>query len=166
VEAVYQRIEGIIAVASGYCNGLVENPTYKQVCTGETGHAEVIQITFDPKKISFAEIIYIFWRIHDPTTLNRQGYDAGTQYRSGIFYHNQEQKEIAEKSKLETDKSGLWNTPIVTEISALKNFYLAEDYHQNYYNDNTYQPYCSGVIAPKIKKLEKEFKDRLKKITS
>lgn len=162
VEAIFQRLKGVISVQSGYTGGKTENPDYKAVCTGQTGHAEVIQIKFDPQIVSFEDLLYVFWRTHDPTTLNQQGADKGTQYRSAIFYHNEEQKEIAEKSKTETELSKLYKDPIVTEITKISKFYNAEDYHQNYFNDNSFQPYCSFVISPKIKKLEKEFSDRLK----
>ena len=162
VEAVFQDVKGVEKVASGYAGGSVENPTYQQVCTGATGHAEVAQITFDPKIISFEEIIYIFWRTHDPTTLNRQGADMGTQYRSVIFYHDEAQQALAEKSKQETDAADLWPNPIVTEIAPLTKFYEAEDYHQNYYLTNPHQPYCIAVINPKVQKFRKEFKDKLK----
>lgn len=162
VEAVYQDLKGVQQVVSGYAGGTVENPTYQQVCTGTTGHAEVVQITFDPKIISFEDILYVFWRTHDPTTLNRQGADVGTQYRSVILYHNEEQKAIAEKSKRETEASGLWPNPIVTEIAPLRDFYKAEAYHQNYYRTNPHQPYCMMVIDPKVKKFRKEFQNKLK----
>ena len=162
VEAIYQDVKGVHKVESGYAGGHVANPTYRQVCMGTTGHAEVAQITFDPNVISFEDILTIFWRTHDPTTLNRQGADVGTQYRSAIFYHDEEQKRIAEKSLAETEASGLWPNPIVTEIVPLDIFYVAEDYHQNYYNDNSFQPYCRAVIDPKVRKFRKEFKDKLK----
>jgi peptide-methionine (S)-S-oxide reductase len=162
IEAIYQDVKGVHKVESGYAGGHVADPTYRQVCTGTTGHAEVAQITFDPDVISFEDILTIFWRTHDPTTLNRQGADVGPQYRSAIFYHNEEQKGIAEKSLAETDASGLWPNPIVTEIAPLDTFYVAEDYHQNYYNDNANQPYCRVVIDPKVRKFRKEFTDRLK----
>jgi peptide-methionine (S)-S-oxide reductase len=161
VEAVYQDVNGVQQVVSGYTGGTVDNPTYQQVCSGTTGHAEVVQITFDPEIISFADILYIFWRVHDPTTLNRQGADVGTQYRSAIFYHNDEQKAIAEKSKQEADASGLWPNAIVTEISPFTHFYEAEGYHQNYYRLNPNQPYCRMVIDPKVRKFKKEFQDKL-----
>jgi peptide-methionine (S)-S-oxide reductase len=162
IEAIYQDVKGVHKVESGYAGGHVADPTYRQVCTGTTGHAEVAQITFDPDVISFEDILTIFWRTHDPTTLNRQGADVGPQYRSAIFYHNEEQKRIAEKSLAETDTSGLWPNLIVTEIAPLDTFYVAEDYHQNYYNDNANQPYCRVVIDPKVRKFRKEFTDRLK----
>ena len=162
VEAVYQELQGVQSAVSGYAGGTVDNPTYYQVCSGTTGHAEVVQITFDPKIITFEDILYVFWRTHDPTTLNRQGYDAGTQYRSIILYHSEQQRVSAEKSKHDTDASGLWPNPIVTEISPFTMFYKAEDYHQNFYRDNPYQPYCLAIIDPKISKLRKEFREKLK----
>ena len=162
VEAIYQDVQGVHSVLSGYAGGKVNNPTYQQVCTGTTGHAEVVQITFDPQIISYEDILYIFWRTHDPTTLNRQGADVGMQYRSVIYYHNDEQKAIAEKSKAETDASGLWSNPIVTEISPFTNFFEAEHYHQNYYSQNPQQPYCMAVIDPKVRKFKKQFADKLK----
>jgi len=162
VEAVYQELQGVQSAVSGYAGGAVENPTYYQVCNGTTGHAEVVQITFDPRLIMFEDILYVFWRTHNPTTLNQQGYDVGTQYRSVIFYHSEQQRTIAEKSKRDTDASGLWPKPIVTEISPATTFYKAEDYHQNYYRDNPYQPYCVAIIDPKITKLRKEFRAKLK----
>jgi peptide-methionine (S)-S-oxide reductase len=162
VEAVFMSLKGVDKVVSGYAGGVLPYPTYQQVCTGTTGHAEAVQISFDPEVISFSEILDIFWLIHDPTTPNRQGYDTGTQYRSVIFCHNEEQKAVAENSKRETDLSGLWPNPIVTEIVPYTNFYKAEDYHQNYYRVNPDQPYCQVVIDPKISKLRKEFQDKLK----
>ena len=162
VEAVYQELQGVQSAVSGYAGGAVENPTYYQVCNGTTGHAEVVQITFDPRLIMFEDILYVFWRTHNPTTLNQQGYDVGTQYRSVIFYHSEQQRTMAEKSKRDTDASGLWPNPIVTEISPATTFYKAEDYHQNYYRDNPYQPYCVAIIDPKITKLRKEFRAKLK----
>jgi peptide-methionine (S)-S-oxide reductase len=162
VEAVYQELQGVQSAVSGYAGGTVDNPTYYQVCSGTTGHAEVVQITFDPKIISFEDILYVFWRTHDPTTLNRQGYDVGTQYRSIILYHSEQQRAIAEQSKHDTDASGLWPSPIITEISPFTTFYKAEDYHQNFYRDNPYQPYCLAIIDPKISKLRKELREKLK----
>ncbi len=162
VEAVYQDVKGVERVVSGYAGGHVENPTYQQVCTGRTGHAEVAQITFDPDVISYEEILYIFWRVHDPTTLNRQGNDVGPQYRSAIFYHDEEQKAIAERSLAEAEAAKVWPNPIVTEIAPLDTFYEAEDYHQNYYRNNPYQPYCMYVIDPKVRKFRKSFQERLK----
>ena len=162
VEAIYQDVEGVQKVVSGYAGGKLDNPTYQQVCTGTTGHAEVVQITFDPTVISYEDILYIFWRVHDPTTLNRQGADVGTQYRSVIYYHNDEQKAIAEASRAKTDASDLWSRSIVTEIVPFTNFYKAEGYHQNYYTQNPHQPYCMAVIDPKVKKFKKQFADKLK----
>jgi peptide-methionine (S)-S-oxide reductase len=162
VEAIYQDVKGVHSVVSGYAGGHVKNPTYEQVCTKTTGHAEVTQLAFDPDVISFEDILYIFWRTHDPTTLNRQGADVGPQYRSVIFYHDDEQKRIAEKSKAETDASNLWKDPIVTEISPITEFYKAEDYHQNFYRSNPYQPYCRAVIDPKVRKFRKSFQEKLK----
>ena len=161
-EAVFQRLKGVVKVESGYSGGSVPNPTYEAVCTGKTGHAECTQIYFDPKIISFKELLEVFWKTHDPTTLNKQGADVGTQYRSVIFYHNEEQKLLAEKYKHELDSAKIWNDHIVTEISPLKIFYKAEDYHQNYYNQNGNQPYCSFVITPKIEKFKKVFAEKLK----
>ncbi|MBD3223291.1 MAG: peptide-methionine (S)-S-oxide reductase MsrA [Caldithrix sp.] len=162
VEAVFENLKGVKDVVSGYTGGHVANPTYKQVTTGETGHAEVARITFDPQVISYRELLDVFWRTHDPTTLNRQGADVGPQYRSAIFYHDEDQKRIAEHSKQETDASDLWDEPIVTEIEPLEQFYEAENYHQNFYENNRNQPYCRFVIDPKLQKLEKNFKDKLK----
>ena len=156
VEAVFQRIEGVLSVKPGYAGGDIKNPTYKQICTGNTGHAEVAKIEFDPEKITYSQILNIFWQSHDPTTLNRQGNDVGTQYRSVIFFHDEIQREIAEKSKIDADKSGYWDNKIVTEITLLNNYYDAEDYHDNYYNNNPNQPYCLFVIKPKLDKLEKQ----------
>ena len=162
VEAVFRNLKGVEEVVSGYSGGALAYPIYEQVCTGATGHAEAVQITFDPEAISFSEILYVFWRTHDPTTVNRQGYDTGTQYRSVIFYHNEEQRVEAEKSKKEADESGLWPGPIVTEIAPYTNFYKAEEYHQDYYRMNPDQSYCQVVIDPKIRKMRKEFQDKLK----
>lgn len=162
VEAVYQNLKGVEKVISGYAGGRVKKPTYREVCSGLTGHAEVAQITFDPDMISFEDILYVFWRTHDPTTLNRQGADAGTQYRSVIFYHDDRQKAVAEASKQATDAARVWPNPIVTEIAPLTEFYPAEDYHQNYYRENPNQPYCQVVIDPKISKLRKEFSQMLR----
>jgi peptide-methionine (S)-S-oxide reductase len=162
-EAVFQNVEGVEKVESGYSGGKVKNPTYKEVCSGLTGHAEVIQVHYDTAKVSFEELLEIDWKTHDPTTLNRQGADEGTQYRSVVFYHNEEQKKLAEKYKAELDKSGAFDNPIVTEISPYTEFYKAEDYHQNYYNLNGNAPYCSYVIQPKLEKFRKVFKHKLKK---
>lgn len=162
VEAVFQDLIGVQSVVSGYAGGKVKNPNYRQVCTGTTGHAEVAQISFDPNVISFAELLEVFWRTHDPTTLNRQGADTGTQYRSVIFYHSDAQRTTAESSKAAADASNLWPNPIVTEISPLDIFYPAEDYHQNYFNENPHQPYCMAVIDPKVRKFRSSFSHKLK----
>jgi peptide-methionine (S)-S-oxide reductase len=162
VEAIFQDIKGVKKVESGYSGGSVKNPSYKEVCNGTTGHAEVVQVTFNPKEVSFASILEVFFSTHDPTTLNRQGADVGTQYRSAIFYHSDEQKKIAELAKEAAQSSGDWANPIVTEISAFINFYKAEDYHQDYYNQNGTQPYCQIVITPKIDKFKKKFASLLK----
>ena len=156
VEAVYQRVEGVLSVEPGYAGGHVMKPTYREICTGKTGHAEVAKIEFDPSLISYEQILDVFWHSHDPTTLNRQGNDKGTQYRSVIFYHDEKQKVIAEGSMRKTNASDLWDDPIVTQITKLDNYSDAEDYHKNYYNDNSSQPYCVYVIKPKLDKLEKE----------
>lgn len=162
VEAIFQDLKGVYSVKAGYAGGHVKNPTYKEVCTGTTGHAEVAQIKFDPQQISYEDLLYVFWRTHNPTTLNRQGADVGTQYRSAVFYHDEQQKEAAEKSKKETDASDLYSDPIVTEIEPISNYSEAEDYHQDYYNLNPNQPYCRLVIDPKVDKFRKQFKDKLK----
>jgi peptide-methionine (S)-S-oxide reductase len=162
-EAIFERVEGVKSVVSGYAGGSVPNPTYEQVCNGNTGHAEVVQIVYDPKVISYDDLLKIFWKTHDPTTLNRQGADVGTQYRSIILYHNEKQKEKAEYYKKELDNSGAWDKPIVTQIVPFTKFYRAEDYHQDYFEKNPHQGYCSFVIAPKVEKFEKVFKDKLKK---
>ncbi len=162
VEAVFQDIDGVISVTNGYTGGTTIHPTYKEVCSGETGHAESIRIVFDSTKISFAELLEIFFTSHDPTTLNRQGNDIGTQYRSVIFYHTEEQKLIAEKVKSELNAEKAFNNPIVTEIVPESIFYPAEDYHQGYYSGNQEQPYCTLVIRPKVDKVHKIFKSKLK----
>ena len=162
VEAVFQEMKGVIKVTSGYSGGEVKNPSYKEVCTGLTGHAEVCQIVYNPKEVSFKELLEAFWQTHDPTTLNRQGNDAGTQYRSVIFYHNESQKQLAEKYKAELIKSGAFDKPIVTAIDPFTKFYPAEDYHQNYYDQNGDAPYCQYVIQPKVEKFRKVFHDKLK----
>lgn len=162
VEALFQNLRGVQQVASGYSGGHTENPTYEEVCSGTTGHAEVIQITFDPREISYEQLLEVFWNTHDPTTLNRQGADVGTQYRSVIFYHNQEQRRTAEASGNKLSESGVFNDPIVTEISPYKEFYRAETYHQNYYRNNPGQMYCAATITPKLKKFFKEFSRLLK----
>lgn len=161
-EAVFQQVTGVISVSSGYSGGHVVNPTYEQVCEKNTGHAEVLQVKFDTTLLSVDELLEIFWQTHDPTTLNRQGNDVGPQYRSVIFYHNQHQKERAEYFKKQLDASGAYSDPIVTAIEPFTNFYIAENYHQNYYNQNGSQPYCYFVIRPKLEKFEKAFKDKLK----
>lgn len=162
-EAQFQQLEGVTSVASGYSGGQIPNPSYKAVCTGSTGHAEVIQLTYDPAKISYDELLAAFWQAHDPTTLNRQGADVGTQYRSVIFYHNDEQKTKAEDYKKKLNDENAFGKPVVTEVSPYTVFYKAEDYHQNYYNENGSQPYCSMVIAPKLDKFKKVFADKMKK---
>lgn len=161
-EAIFQQVEGVIKVTSGYCGGQTENPSYKEVCTGTTGHAECLNIVYDPAKVTFDELLEMFWQVHDPTTLNRQGADAGTQYRSVVFYHNDEQKAKVEKYIAELDKSGAWDNPIVTTLEPFTTFYAAEDYHQNYYNNNTGEGYCQFVIRPKVEKFQKVFKSKLK----
>src|SRR5687768_3317526 len=162
-EAIFEELDGVISATSGYIGGQTENPTYKEVCSGQTGHAECLQIVYDPSKISFDELLEVFWETHDPTTLNRQGADVGTQYRSGIFYHNNEQKEKAEKYKAALDKSGAFDKPIVTEITPASKFYPAENYHQQYFENNENEnPYCQMVIRPKLDKFRKVFKDKLK----
>lgn len=162
VEAVFQRLQGVKSVVSGYMGGHLKNPTYRQVCDGTTGHAEVAQITFDPSVVTFEEILEVFWYTHDPTTLNKQGNDVGTQYRSAIFYHTPEQKMKAELFKKKLDEAKLWKDPIVTEISPAAEFYPAEDYHQNYFNDNGNQPYCVFVVKPKVEKFKKVFEKKMK----
>ena len=161
-EAVFQELEGVLKVTSGYSGGTVANPTYEQVCSKTTGHAEVCQIVYDPSKITFDELLEVFWKVHDPTTLNRQGNDEGPQYRSVVFYHSDAQKQKAEHYKEELSKSGAWDKPIVTAIEPFRNFYAAEDYHQNYFNNNGNAPYCYFVIRPKLEKFEKVFKSKLK----
>lgn len=157
VEAVFQRVKGVTGVVSGYSGGQISNPTYKEVCSGLTGHAEVVQLSFDPSVISLTKILEIFWKTHDPTTLNRQGADVGTQYRSVIFYHNNEQLEVASALKQKLDDARVWDKPIVTEIAKYDKFYPAEDYHQEYFERNAAQPYCQFVIIPKLEKFEKIF---------
>ena len=162
-EAIFQQLEGVEKVVSGYSGGHVVNPTYEEVCSKTTGHAECLQVVYDPAKITYDELLKVFWEVHDPTTLNRQGADAGPQYRSVIFYKNEAEKTLAEKYKAELDKSGAWDKPIVTTLEPMTVFYPAEAYHQNYYNNNTSQGYCQFVIRPKLEKFEKVFKDKLKK---
>jgi peptide-methionine (S)-S-oxide reductase len=162
VEAVFQQVKGVIKVTSGYSGGQVKNPAYREVCEGTTGHAEVCQLVFDPSVVSVETLLSVFWQTHDPTTLNRQGNDVGTQYRSVIFYHNENQKMLALKYKEELNKSKAFDRPVVTEIQPFSVFYPAEDYHQNYFNQNGEQPYCSYIIAPKVEKFRKVFKQYLK----
>ena len=162
-EAVFEGLKGVLKVTSGYTGGSVKNPTYKEVCTGETGHAECVQIVYEPNKITYDELLEVFFEVHDPTTLNRQGADVGTQYRSAIFYHSDEQKQKAEHYKTELNKSGAFDKPIVTEVSASSVFYPAEEYHQEYYENNkNSNPYCSVVIRPKLDKFRKVFANKLK----
>ncbi len=162
VEAIFQELKGVSKVESGYSGGDIKNPGYREVCTGRTGHAEVVQVTYNPTEISFKELLEVFFQTHDPTTLNKQGNDVGTQYRSAIFYHTDTQKEEAEFYIEELDKSGAFNNPIVTEVEAFETFYVAEDYHQDYFSLNGEQPYCSYVIKPKMEKFKKAFKAKLK----
>lgn len=162
IEAVFQRLNGVISVKSGYSGGHVKNPSYREVCNGTTGHAEVAEIVYDKSKLSFDELLEVFWKTHDPTTLNQQGNDHGTQYRSAVFYHTLEQKEKAENYKNELNAAKVYPNPIVTEIVPFEKFYVAEDYHQNYYNQNGEQGYCKFVIQPKVEKFEKIFKDKMK----
>lgn len=161
-EALFQRLDGVSSVRSGYEGGNVVNPSYDEVCTGTTGHAEVIEVTYNPQKISYDELLEVFWKSHDPTTLNRQGADVGTQYRSVVFYHNEQQKQLAEKYKAELNKTNAFGKPVVTQVTKAAPFYVAENYHQNYFNNNANQPYCRAVILPKLEKLEKVFKAKLK----
>ena len=161
-EAIFQQLKGVLKVESGYSGGHVDKPTYKEVCEGTTGHAEVVQVIYDPAQLTYDELLEVFWQTHDPTTLNRQGNDVGTQYRSAIFYHNKEQKTKAEKYKAELDSSKAFDKPIVTEITPFSSFYIAENYHQDYYNSNGTQPYCYYVIRPKLDKFKKVFKDKVK----
>ncbi len=161
-EAVFQQLQGVEKVTSGYSGGHVEKPTYKEVCNGTTGHAECLNIEYDASKIAFEELLEVFWKTHDPTTLNRQGNDIGTQYRSVVFYHNEAQKTITENQIAALDKSGAWNSPIITTLEPFVKFYPAEDYHQDYFNNNGGNPYCQMVVRPKVEKFEKVFKDKLK----
>jgi peptide-methionine (S)-S-oxide reductase len=162
LDPVYAELEGVLDVNVGYAGGRVPNPSYTLVCTGLTGHAEVVQVTFDPSIISYREILEIFFSVHDPTTLNRQGADVGTQYRSAIFYHSPEQKEVAEELVRELETEGAWNAPIVTEIAPLQDFYPAEEYHQEYFQKNPYQGYCQAVIAPKMQKFRHKYQSKLR----
>ena len=161
-EAVFELVDGVTSVTSGYTGGNIKNPTYEEVCSEKSGHAEAIHLTFDSEVISYDELLEIFWKTHDPTTLNRQGNDAGTQYRSVIFYHSDEQKQLAKKYKDALVQSGAWGNPIVTEILPATEFYKAEDYHQDYYSNNPNQGYCAYIIAPKVEKFKEVFKDKLK----
>jgi peptide-methionine (S)-S-oxide reductase len=163
LEAVYDELKGVQSVESGYAGGHVDNPSYRAVCTGTTGHAEVVQIHFDPNIISYRDLLNVFFTIHDPTTLNRQGADIGTQYRSAIFYHDDEQKRIAEETIQELNAQKIWDNPIVTEVTKFDKFFQAEDYHQEYFANNPYQPYCQVVVAPKVAKFRKHFIEMLKK---
>jgi peptide-methionine (S)-S-oxide reductase len=164
LEAVYDQFKGVLSVESGYCGGHLPNPTYRAVCAGTTGHAEVVRITFDPNVISYRELLEVFFTIHDPTTLNRQGADVGTQYRSAIYYHSAEQRQTAEAVIAEMTAAKLWPNPIVTEITPADTFYIAEDYHQEYYARNSYQPYCMLVVEPKVAKVRKRYLAKLKAV--
>lgn len=161
VEAVVKRLRGVLAVEPGYAGGEKPNPTYKEVCSGTTGHAEVVQVTFDPEEIGYDDLLRVFFATHDPTTKDRQGADVGTQYRSVIFYHDEDQKRTAEEIRAEVDASDAWSDPIVTEISPLSNYSTAESYHHDYFDNNRTQPYCMAVIDPKVRKLMKDFSDRV-----
>ena len=163
LEAVFEGLEGVASVESGYMGGDTTNPTYEEVCSGRTGHAEVVQVEFDPAAVSFAEILEVFFVAHDPTTLNRQGNDVGTQYRSAVFHHTPAQRATAAEVIARLDGAGIWNAPVVTEITPATTFYPAESYHQRYYDRNPYQPYCQFVVAPKVQKFRKQFLQKLKK---
>jgi peptide-methionine (S)-S-oxide reductase len=163
LEAVFDELKGVESVESGYSGGHVQRPSYAQVCDGDTGHAEVVQVTFDPQVLSYKDLLTVFFTIHDPTTLNRQGNDVGTQYRSAIFYHNEEQKKIAEEVIQEINTAKIWGDPLVTEVTLFEQFYIAEDYHQEYFEKNPFQGYCRAVIVPKVTKFRHKFADRLKK---
>ena len=163
LEAVYDDLKGVESVESGYSGGHVESPSYAQVCDGDTGHAEVVQVTFDPQVLPYRDLLTVFFTIHDPTTPNRQGNDVGTQYRSAIFYHDEGQKKVAEEVIHEITAAGIWDAPIVTEVTPFDKFYIAEDYHQEYFKKNPFQGYCRAVIAPKVAKFRHEFSERLKK---
>ena len=163
LEAVFDEVKGVHAVESGYAGGQMDNPSYREVCNGNTGHAEVVQVHFDPNVVSYRDLLNVFFAIHDPTTMNRQGADMGTQYRSAIFYHNDEQKMIAEELIKDLNAQKIWDKPIVTEMAKLDKFYMAEDYHQEYFARNPYQPYCQTVVAPKVSKFRKHFLELLKK---
>ena len=163
LEAVFDEVKGVHGVESGYAGGTIPNPSYREVCGGDTGHAEVVQVHFDPNIVSYRDLLNVFFAIHDPTTLNRQGADAGTQYRSAIFCHDDEQKQIAEELIKDLNAQKIWDRPIVTEVTRLDRFYMAEDYHQEYFARNPYQPYCQAVVAPKVSKFRKHFLELLKK---
>jgi peptide-methionine (S)-S-oxide reductase len=163
LEAVYDEIKGVQGVESGYAGGHMDNPTYRAVCNGDTGHAEVVQVHFDPNVVSYRDLLNVFFAIHDPTTLNRQGADVGTQYRSAIFFHDDDQKKIAEELIKDLNAQKIWDKPIVTKVEKLDKFYMAEDYHQEYFARNPYQPYCMAVVAPKVSKFRKHFLEMLKK---
>jgi peptide-methionine (S)-S-oxide reductase len=162
LEAVFDRLQGVLSVESGYMGGHVDNPTYRQVCNGNTEHVEVVRVTFDPQDISYPELLEVFFAMHDPTTLNRQGNDVGTQYRSVIFYESEEQKQQALKAIADLNASHEWPDPVVTTVEPAQKFYVAEDYHQEYYENNSYQPYCQFVISPKVKKFQEKFGKRMK----
>jgi peptide-methionine (S)-S-oxide reductase len=162
LEAVFEQLRGVSKVESGYAGGSVVNPGYREVCSGTTGHAEVVQVTFDPGVVTFREVLEVFFGTHDPTTLNRQGPDAGTQYRSAIFYHTPEQKQVAEQLIAELNAAGIWPRPTVTEVAPLEAFYKAEDYHQEYFRNNPHQPYCLAVVGPKVAKFRQKFAGKLK----
>jgi peptide-methionine (S)-S-oxide reductase len=163
LEAVFDQVKGVHAVESGYAGGQMKNPSYREVCNGNTGHAEVIQVHYDPNVVSYHDLLNVFFGIHDPTTLNRQGADVGTQYRSAIFYHNEEQKNIAENVIKNLETQTIFDNPIVTEVVPLDTFYIAEDYHQEYFARNPYQPYCMAVVSPKVSKFRKHYQELLKK---
>jgi peptide-methionine (S)-S-oxide reductase len=164
LEAVFEQLQGVISVKSGYAGGKMDNPSYEQVCSGTTGHTEVVQISFDSTKITYRELLEVFFTIHDPTTLNRQGADVGTQYRSVIFYHTPEQQKVAQEIIRELDASGTWEQPVVTAVEKLRNFYPAEEYHQGYYRNNSIQPYCQAVISPKLAKLRQKYLKKLRSV--
>jgi peptide-methionine (S)-S-oxide reductase len=163
LEAVYTELNGVLKVESGYSGGTVKDPTYEEVCTDETGHAEVVQVTYDPAVITYRDILKIFFSVHDPTTLNRQGADVGTQYRSAIFYHDDNQKKVAQEVIKEVESQNIWGKPILTQLVPFVEFFKAEEYHQNYFKNNQYQPYCQAVVAPKVAKFRKQYFDKLSK---
>jgi len=163
LEAVFDELKGVESVESGYSGGRSDRPSYREVCSGVTGHAEAVQVHFDPALISYRDVLNVFFATHDPTTLNRQGADVGTQYRSAVFYHDETQKAVAEQLIAELNKQGIWDKPIVTELAKFDKFYVAEDYHQEYFANNPFQPYCMAVVAPKVSKFRKHFVDQLKK---